>query len=239
VCCCRVSAARATSDTPPSARQELVAVAHDALSYCGVPAAVVDRAMTTHAERDTVNELGCVKVALQPGIQMHRVRWPAAAASRCAHHARAPHAAASANAATHIPTPCASLASSRSCGQRTQASDSRNHLVELLRDGVPFATACRTMGVSPSAGHEWLYRAWGTHPDLPPAPRYVAFAQAVDAVFPGGFAERHEDEFAEREFSEFPESDERFADAQSSEGTETEFSEFLEPIVVLLSRTFQ
>ena len=70
-------------------------------------------------------------------------------------------------------------------------------IVELLRDDVPFATACREVGVSASAGYEWLYRGWGTHPDRSPAPVYVAFAQAVDAVFPGGFAERHEDEFVE------------------------------------------
>jgi hypothetical protein len=79
-------------------------------------------------------------------------------------------------------------------------------IVEQLRDGVPFATACRAVGVSPSAGYDWLYRGWGTHPDRPPAPVYVAFARAVDAVFPGGFAERYEDEFV---------------DAQSSEGTES------------------
>jgi hypothetical protein len=43
-------------------------------------------------------------------------------------------------------------------------------IVELLRDGVPFATACRAVGISASAGYEWLYRGWGTHPDRPPAP---------------------------------------------------------------------
>jgi hypothetical protein len=69
-------------------------------------------------------------------------------------------------------------------------------IINLLRDGVPFATACREVGVSASAGYEWLYRGWGTHPDRPSAPVYVAFARAVDAVFLGGFAERHEDEFA-------------------------------------------
>jgi hypothetical protein len=70
-------------------------------------------------------------------------------------------------------------------------------IINLLRDGVPFATACRSVGISASAGYEWLYRGWGTHPDRPSAPVYVAFARAVDAVFPGGFAERREDEFVE------------------------------------------
>jgi hypothetical protein len=49
----------------------------------------------------------------------------------------------------------------------------------------------------------------------------VAFARAVDAVFSGGFAERHEDEFAENEFSQFSQSVEGFADVQSSDGTES------------------
>jgi hypothetical protein len=82
-------------------------------------------------------------------------------------------------------------------------------IVELLRDGTPFATACRAAGISASAGYEWLYRGWGTHPDRPPAPVYVAFARAVDAVFPGGFAERYEDEFV---------------DVQSNEGTESDLA---------------
>jgi hypothetical protein len=88
----------------------------------------------------------------------------------------------------------------------TQARHAR--IVQLLRDGVPFATACRRVGVSPSAGYDWLYRGWGTHPDRPPAPAYVAFARAVDAVFPGGFAERHQDE-------------DEFLDVQSNEGAES------------------
>jgi hypothetical protein len=105
-------------------------------------------------------------------------------------------------------------------------------IVELLRDGVPFATACRQVGVSSSAGYEWLYRGWGTHPDRPPATRYVAFAQAVDAVFPGGFAERHddEDEFAEPQkrtengreasgTSRHVQAHDEFVDVQRSEGT--------------------
>jgi hypothetical protein len=79
-------------------------------------------------------------------------------------------------------------------------------IITLLRDGFPFATACRAVGVSASAGYEWLYRGWGTHPDRPPTAVYVAFARAVDAVFPGGFAARHEDEFVE---------------AQSNDGTES------------------
>jgi hypothetical protein len=87
-------------------------------------------------------------------------------------------------------------------------------IIDLLRDGVPFATACRTVGVSPSAGYEWLYRGWGTHPDRPPTARYVAFARAVDAVFPGGFAERYEDEFVE---------------AQSSDGTESALAQMAQP----------
>jgi hypothetical protein len=57
-------------------------------------------------------------------------------------------------------------------------------IVELLRDGVPFATVCRHVGISASAGYEWLYRGWGTHPDRAPKTAYVRFAQAVDAVFP-------------------------------------------------------
>jgi hypothetical protein len=86
-------------------------------------------------------------------------------------------------------------------------------IINLLRDGVPFATACRAVGVSASAGYEWLYRGWSTHPDRPPTAVYVAFARDVDAVFPGGFAERHgdEDEFAA--VTERPN--------QSSEGTAT------------------
>jgi hypothetical protein len=100
-------------------------------------------------------------------------------------------------------------------------------IVELLGDGVPFATACRSVGVSASAGYEWLYRGWGTHPDRPPAPVYVAFARAVDAVFPGGFADRYEDE------DESTAANERsFADAQSNgETTRGEgFSEFSESV---------
>jgi hypothetical protein len=96
-------------------------------------------------------------------------------------------------------------------------------IVELLRDGVPFATACREVGISASAGYDWLYRGWGTHPDRPPAARYVAFARAVDAVWPGGFVARHEDE---DEFPQFPQPKTGFVDAQNSEGTETEFREF-------------
>src|SRR2546422_5149576 len=92
-------------------------------------------------------------------------------------------------------------------------------IINLLRDRVPFATACRAVGVSVSAGYEWLYRGWGTHPDRPPTPACIAFARDVDAVFPGGFAERHEDE------DEFASVTERskdgqaasFADAQSSD----------------------
>jgi hypothetical protein len=78
-------------------------------------------------------------------------------------------------------------------------------IVELLHDGVPFATACKRVGVSPSAGYDWLYRA-GARIRRAPKPAYVRFAQAVDAVFPGGFTERYEDEFV---------------DVQSSEGTES------------------
>jgi hypothetical protein len=79
-------------------------------------------------------------------------------------------------------------------------------IVQLLRDGVPFATACREVGVSASAGYEWLYRGWGTHPDRPPTAVYIAFARDVDAVFPGGFAERYEDEFVEAQSSDRTES---------------------------------
>jgi hypothetical protein len=91
-------------------------------------------------------------------------------------------------------------------------------IVELLRGGVPFATACRTVGVSPSAEYDWLYRGWGTHPDRPSAARYVVFARAVDAVWPGGFVARHEDE---DEFPQFPQPNVGFVDAQSTEGTES------------------
>jgi hypothetical protein len=35
-------------------------------------------------------------------------------------------------------------------------------IINLLRDDVPFATACREVGISASAGYEWLYRGWGT-----------------------------------------------------------------------------
>jgi hypothetical protein len=102
-------------------------------------------------------------------------------------------------------------------------------IIELLEEGVPFATACRMVGVSPSAGYDWLYRGWGMHPDRPPAARYVAFARAVDAVFPGGFAERHEDEdeFASASVAERSKDGQAasFADAQDSERTETGFSE--------------
>jgi hypothetical protein len=116
-------------------------------------------------------------------------------------------------------------------------------IVELLRDGVPFATACRSVGVSASAGYEWLYRGWGTHPDRPPAPVYVAFAQAVDAVFPDGFAERYadEDEFADaqnngettwgEEFSQFSQSVARAsAEAEPAKASETQrHARFAEP----------
>jgi hypothetical protein len=51
-------------------------------------------------------------------------------------------------------------------------------IINLLRDGVPFATACRTVGVSPSAGYDWLYRGWGTHPSRPATPACIAFARA-------------------------------------------------------------
>jgi hypothetical protein len=94
-------------------------------------------------------------------------------------------------------------------------------IVELLREGVPFTTACREVGVSASAGYEWLYRGWGTHPDRPPKLAYVAFARDVDAVFPGGFTERHQDEDEFAQLPEFPESVEGFADVQSSDGTES------------------
>jgi hypothetical protein len=94
-------------------------------------------------------------------------------------------------------------------------------IVELLRDGVPFAGACRAVGVSSSAGYEWLYRGWGTHPDRAPKPTYVRFAQAVDAVFPGGFAERHEDEFAAVTERSKDGQMASFVDVQSSVGTES------------------
>jgi hypothetical protein len=84
-------------------------------------------------------------------------------------------------------------------------------IVELLRESVPFATACREVGISASAGYEWLYRGWGTHPDRPPTPAYIAFARDVDAVFPGGFAERYEDEFVDAQSSEETESRAGFA----------------------------
>ena len=67
-------------------------------------------------------------------------------------------------------------------------------IIELLQEGTPFATACRTVGISPSAGYDWLYRGWGTHPSRSPTPAFMAFAQDVDAVFPGGFTERHPEE---------------------------------------------
>jgi hypothetical protein len=102
-------------------------------------------------------------------------------------------------------------------------------IVELLRDGTPFATACREVGISPSAGYEWLYRGWGTHPDRPAAPVYVAFAQDVDALFPGGFAERYPDDADEGQAASFAEPQKRtengrapsFVDVQSNEGTAT------------------
>jgi hypothetical protein len=81
-------------------------------------------------------------------------------------------------------------------------------IVELLREGVPFATACRRVGISSSAGYEWLHRGWGKHPSRPTTQACVAFARDVDAVFPGGFAERYaDDEIADEEggagFAEF------------------------------------
>jgi hypothetical protein len=76
-------------------------------------------------------------------------------------------------------------------------------IVELLREGVPFATACRRVGISSSAGYEWLYRGWGKHPTRPMTRACVAFARDVDAVFPGGFAERYaDDELPDEEFAE-------------------------------------
>jgi hypothetical protein len=77
-------------------------------------------------------------------------------------------------------------------------------IVNLLRDGVAFATACRTVGISASAGYEWLYSGWGTHPAA--ATGLAAFARDVDAVSPGGFAERYEDEFVEPQSSDGTES---------------------------------
>jgi len=86
------------------------------------------------------------------------------------------------------------------------------------------------VGVSPSAGYEWLYRGWGTHPDRPPAQAYVAFARAVDAVFPGGFAERHEDEdeFAAVTGRSKDGQAAAFVDAQISDETESRAG-FAEP----------
>jgi hypothetical protein len=86
------------------------------------------------------------------------------------------------------------------------------------------------VGVSASAGYEWLYRGWGAHPDRPPAPVYVAFARAVDAVFPGGFAERHEDEFVEAQSNDETANREAFAEPQNSgqTGDAAGFSEFPE-----------
>jgi hypothetical protein len=63
-------------------------------------------------------------------------------------------------------------------------------IVGLLRNGYPWATACRRAGVSTSAAYEWIDRGHGVHPSRPPTRACVAFAEAVDAVFPGGFAGR-------------------------------------------------
>jgi hypothetical protein len=99
-------------------------------------------------------------------------------------------------------------------------------IVKLLRHGVPFATACRTVGVSPSTGYDWLYRGLGTHPAPPAAPVYVAFARDVDAVFPSGFAERHEDE---GEFVDAQSSGETASGRDRDNGGETVERPFAEP----------
>jgi hypothetical protein len=87
---------------------------------------------------------------------------------------------------------------SRQSDQEKTTRSNESGLISSLcvADGRTVDT-CREVGVSASAGYEWLYRGWGAHPDRPPAPVYVAFARAVDAVFPGGFAERYEDEFVD------------------------------------------
>ena len=67
----------------------------------------------------------------------------------------------------------------RSWHGRTRSLNPVRHarIVELLRDGVPFATACRAVGVSASARYEWPYRGWGTHPDRPPGGRAFAASE--------------------------------------------------------------
>jgi hypothetical protein len=64
-------------------------------------------------------------------------------------------------------------------------------IVTLLERGMAFASACRSAGVSSSAAYEWIDRGRGVHPTRPATRACVEFAKAVDAVFPGGFAERH------------------------------------------------
>lgn len=52
-------------------------------------------------------------------------------------------------------------------------------IVEAVRAGNYFATACRLGGIGYTTGKEWLSRGEGKHSDRPAAPTYANFAAAV------------------------------------------------------------
>ena len=65
-------------------------------------------------------------------------------------------------------------------GRRTRLTPQlQTAIVNAIAGGVPFATACRLVGVSEIVGHEWRQRGEGTHVTRPATALYADFAKAI------------------------------------------------------------
>jgi hypothetical protein len=65
-------------------------------------------------------------------------------------------------------------------GRPTKLTPERQaKIVEALRAGNYFETACASAGISPALGYEWLARGEGRDPDRKCTPLHAEFADAV------------------------------------------------------------